>query len=203
MFQLQNSKQQLSYWNVVLNEIVLKERKPFPGIFLTSLRSKGFSFGRSIVLGCEYCCCRSQPGPFMLVAAGRQRCPTGLVPGPHKRKGEPLLCGGVHYGQDLSQLQDGSCAIKWDCSAEALHKCGRCCYELLRISWCSWCWALSEKKSRKAFNMSVSLWQIMWRVVASGSALSFWHWYYCHSLLGALSFVEYVYSLIFSWIAES
>ena len=75
-----------------------------------------------------------QPGPlFMSVTASCQCCPTGpAVQGPHKRTGESLLCGEVHYGQDLSGLQDGSCANKGlgqSAAQEWLF-----CYELFRIS---------------------------------------------------------------------
>lgn len=73
-------------------------------------------------------------GPFMLVTASRQCCPTEPVQGPHKRTAESLLCGEVHYGQDLSGVQDGSWANKVRLLGQRAAQEWVLCYELLRIS---------------------------------------------------------------------
>lgn len=49
-----------------------------------------------------------QPGPFYVGHSQLPVLSNRTRPRAMQKKGESLLCGEVHYGQDLSGLQDGS-----------------------------------------------------------------------------------------------
>lgn len=73
-------------------------------------------------------------------------------------------------------------------------------YELLRISWCSWLWALSDSTSEKPSTV-VSLWQMSGVLWLQGR-------FYLSAVmlfppLGALSFIDSVCCLVLGWTAKS